>query len=179
MTCGLVSPKSIGLINREHINELVKTSKLMFEFLKFLINVTSFAAFSVSGIPLILNSLGHLYLLEIFWIALFTVFVYFTAEIYFSQMTYFYIICLYLKLKLRNTNNSIRKSFETKFIMTYNGMKNILKQLDSIISEINTYNNDLCSKYLMIVFMLVIIALDLVFFDLTLKKISFFIKIKV
>jgi hypothetical protein len=35
-------------------------------------------------------------------------------------MTYFYIICLYLKLKLRNANNSIRKSFEKKYKMTNN-----------------------------------------------------------
>ncbi len=108
MICGFISPKSIGLINREDINQLLKRSKLMFEFLKYLINGTSFAAFFLSGMTLIDNSSGRLYLLEIFWIALFTAFAYFTAEIYFSQMTYFYIICLYLKLKLRNANNSIR-----------------------------------------------------------------------
>ena len=31
MICGLVSPKSIGLINREHINQLLKKSKLTFK----------------------------------------------------------------------------------------------------------------------------------------------------
>ncbi len=56
-------------------------------------------------------------------------------------------------------------------------MKSILQPLNSIASEINTSNNDLWSKYLMIVLMIVIIALDLVFFDLIFKKMSFFIKI--
>jgi hypothetical protein len=57
-------------------------------------------------------------------------------------MTYFYIICLYFKLKLRNANNSISKSFEKKDKMTNYKMKNILKLLISIISEINIHNND-------------------------------------
>jgi hypothetical protein len=56
-------------------------------------------------------------------------------------MTYFYII-LYLKLKLRNANNSIAKSFDNKYNMNNYKMKNILKSLSSMILEINTYNND-------------------------------------
>jgi hypothetical protein len=78
-------------------------------------------------------------------------------------MTYFYIICLYLKLKLRNDNNHIRNSFNNKLIKTYNKMKNILKSLDSIGREINTYKNDLM-WYLMIVLMSVILILDFVLF---------------
>jgi hypothetical protein len=62
-------------------------------------------------------------------------------------MTYFYIICLYLKLKLRNANNSIRNSFDRKCRITNYRTKNILKSLNSIISEIDTYNNDLNNKY--------------------------------
>jgi hypothetical protein len=50
-------------------------------------------------------------------------------NIIWSQMTYFYIICLYLKLKLRNANNSIRKSFDRKYKMTNYKMKNILKSI--------------------------------------------------
>jgi hypothetical protein len=91
-------------------------------------------------------------------------------------MTYFYIICLYLKLKLRNANNSITKSFEKKYKMNSYRMKNILKPLNSIISEINTYNNDFWSKYLMIVLIIVIIDLDLVLFQSIFGKMNFLIK---
>ncbi len=56
-------------------------------------------------------------------------------------MTYFYVICLYLKLKLRNANNSIRNSFKKKYKISNHRMKNILISLDFIISKINTYNN--------------------------------------
>jgi len=177
MISGLVSPKSIGLINREDINQLLKKSKIMFGFSKYLSFSLSFACFFLSGIPLIINSSFELYLIQIFWVLLFTVYIYFCANINFSQMTHFYIICLYLKLKLRNANNSITKSFEKKYKMNNHRMKNILKSLNSIISEINNYNNDFWSKYLMVVIIIVTIALDLVLFQSIFGKMSFFLKI--
>ncbi len=92
-------------------------------------------------------------------------------------MTYFYIICLYLKLKLRNANNSIRNSFDRKCRITNYRTKNILKSLNSIISEIDTYNNDLWSKYLMIVLMSIITVFDILLFQSIFGKISFLFKI--
>jgi hypothetical protein len=125
---------------------------------------------------LIINSSFELYLIQIFWVLLFTVYTYFCANINFSQMTYFYIICLYLKLKIRNANNSIRKSLEKKYKMNNYRVKNILKSLNSIISEIDTDNKDFWSKYLMVVLIIVIIVLDLVLFQSIFGKMSFFIK---
>ncbi len=61
--------------------------------------------------------------------------------------------------------------------MTNNRIKNILKSLDSIISEIKTYNNDFLSKYLMFVLILVIIVLDMSLFEAIFGKINLFFKI--
>jgi hypothetical protein len=149
----------------------------MYKISSFLKLSISFAAFFISLIPLILNSSLHLILVEVFWTLLYTAFAYFSMNINFSQMTYFYIICMYLKLKLRNANNSIAKSFERKFKMTNYKMKNTLKSLDSIISEINTYNNDFWSEYLMIVLMLVIIVFEILLFQSLFGKMSLFFKI--
>jgi uncharacterized LabA/DUF88 family protein len=149
----------------------------MFKVSKFLTFGASFAAFCNSGIALIINCTSSLYWIECFWTLLFTIHSYHTININFSQMTYFYIICLYLKLKLRNANNSITKSFEKKFKMTNNKMKIILKSLDSIISEINFHNNDFWSKYLMIVLMLIIVVFDLLLFQSLFGKMSLFLKI--
>jgi hypothetical protein len=176
MISGLVSPKSIGLINREDINQLLNKSKIMFQFSRISLISGSFACFFLSGIPLIINSSFELYLIEIFWVLLFTAYIYFGANITFSQMTHFYIICLYLKLKLRNANNSITKSFEKKYKLNNYRMKNILKSFNSIISEINTYNNDFWSKYLMVVLIMFVIALDLVLFQSIFGKSDLFIK---
>jgi hypothetical protein len=176
MISGLISPKSIGLMNREDINQLLKKSKIVFKLKKLLIFITNFAVFCVSVIPLIINSSLLLYLIEIFWSLLYTAFAYFSININFSQFTYFYIICLYLKLKLRNTNNSIRKCFEKKYKTTNRRIKNILISMDCIISEINTYNNDLWSKYLMIVLVSVILVVDLIFFEAIFGKMNLFFK---
>jgi hypothetical protein len=177
MISGLVSPESIGLMNRKDINQLLKRSKLMFGVSRLLIIGTTFALFLLSGIPLIINSPLRLVLIEILWILLFILCVYYCAEINLSQMTYFYIICLYLKLKLRNANNSIRKCFEKKDKMINRRIKNILISLNAIISEINTYNNDLWSKYLMIVLIIMILNFDLVFFEAIFGKMNLFLKI--
>jgi hypothetical protein len=56
-------------------------------------------------------------------------------------------------------------------------MKNILISLDYIISEINTYNNDLWSKDLMIVLISVILILDLILFEALFGKMGYFFKI--
>jgi hypothetical protein len=149
----------------------------MFKTSRILIICTSFGAFCVSGTPLIINSSFELYLIEIFWSLLFTAYNYFATNINLSQMTYFYIICLYLKLKLRDANISITKSFEKKYKMTSNRMKNILVSLNSIISEISTYNNDLWSMHLMIVLISVILELDLVLFEAVFGKMIFFFKV--
>jgi hypothetical protein len=130
----------------------------------------------MSLIPLILNCSLPLILVEVFWAILCTAFVYFSVNINFSQMTYFYIICLYLELKLRNANNSIKERFNKKCRMTNNRMKNILKSLDSISREINTYNNDLWSKYLMIVMIFILIVSDLSLFESIFGKINLLVK---
>ncbi len=145
MICGLVSPKSIGLINREHINQLLNKSKLLYEVLNFATIGTAFTGFCISGIALSINSSFSLFFIEIFWVLLFTAFQNYCISFNLSQMTYFYIICLYLKFKLRNGNNNVRKIFWNKRYITYNKMKNILKPLNSIASEINTYSNNLWS----------------------------------
>jgi hypothetical protein len=177
MISGLVSPKSIGLIDRQHIIELLKKSKLMFKFIKFVKNYTGFAGFCVSVIPLIIYSTPALYCIQFLWTLLFSAYCYHSFNINFSQITYFYIVCLYFKLKLRNTNDSIRKSFERKYKLNNNRIKNILKCLDSIISEINIHNNEFWSKYLMIVLMIVIIVFDILLFESLFGKMGLFFKI--
>ncbi len=56
MISGLVSSKSIGLINREDMSQLLKKFELLFDISKLAIIGTNFAAFCTSGILLIINS---------------------------------------------------------------------------------------------------------------------------
>jgi hypothetical protein len=96
-------------LSKEVIHLLIK-SKLMFEISTKIIIDISFVYFCLSLIWFRINSSFSLYSIHIFWSVLFSTFGYFTTNITFSQMTYSYVICLYLKLKLRNVNNSITKT---------------------------------------------------------------------
>jgi hypothetical protein len=126
---------------------------------------------------LITNSSFSLFFIEIFWTLLFTAFVYYCIQFNLSQLIYFYIICLYLKLKLRNANNCIIKICDRMFKINNHRMKNILELFNSINSEINTYNNEYWSEYLMIVLVLIITALDLLLFQSIFGKFSFIFNI--
>jgi hypothetical protein len=112
---------------------LLNKSKLMFEISTKIMIGMSFVDLCLSLIWFRINCSFSLYSIHIFWSLLLSAFGYFTTNITFSQMTYLYIICLYLKLKLTNSNNSIEKNFEKKYKMSNHRMKNILISLNSII----------------------------------------------
>jgi hypothetical protein len=88
---------------------LLKKSKLVFEISTKIIIGISFVDLCLSFIWFYINSSFSLYSIHIFWSLLLSAFGYFT-NITSSQITYFYIVCLCLKLKLRNVNNSITKT---------------------------------------------------------------------
>jgi hypothetical protein len=70
------------------------------------------------------------------------------------------------------SQKALRKSKK----MTNYRMKNILISMNSIISEIETYNNDFWSKYLMFVLILVIIVFDMPLFEAIFGKMNLFFK---
>jgi hypothetical protein len=100
MICGLVSPKSIGLINTEDINQLLNKSKLMFEISTFLTIGTGFVTFWTSGIALIMKSSFSLYLIEFLLSPLMLTFAYFCANINFSNDLFLYYLPVFeVKIK--------------------------------------------------------------------------------
>jgi hypothetical protein len=89
---------------------LLNKSKQMFEILTKIIIDMSFVDLCLSLIWFRIKCSFSLYSIHIFWSLLLSSFGYFTTNITFPQMTYFFIICLYLKLKLIIVNNSITKT---------------------------------------------------------------------
>jgi len=176
MMSGLVSPKSIGLTDKEDINKLLKRSKMIIKFSKFLIFSTCFTSICVY-IPLFMNCTIELFPVETLWVLFFTLFTYFSNNFNIYQMIYFYIICYYLKIKLRNANNYVRKIFGRKMKVNRLNIKNILHTINAIHREINEYNTDYWSIYLMIVIMLIIIGMDIVLFHAIFGKIGLLFKV--
>ena len=88
----------------------------------------------------------------ILYVMPFTLFISFavcnTYNILIYQCVYFYLICYYLKIKLKTINESIRKLIKNKCSLNNNLLYNIMRSTNSIYSEIDDCNNNYWSLYL-------------------------------
>ena len=150
MMAGLVPPKTAGLSDESQILLLVRRSKFIFnvwhknnEVLAPIICIT-FILFSyaikystvfdlvVFGIP---NSLYYSVLGVTFF------------EINSFQLSYFYIICVYLKFKLQSINAKLLEK-KSKTSIAY--IVSQLKAMNSLYKEINEYNSQFWSQYFLV-----------------------------
>jgi len=173
MISGLISPKSIGLTNEEEVYKIMKVSKISFficelysslamPLLGFLI-CSGLYAQNVSLLKFIILGIPNSFLLSIF-------------SIYFYRFTlwqfiYFYIICYYLKSKLKVINERLRQ--KNRLLNLYK----IIKQLNSIYSEIDEYNNNYWSKFLFWVWMLFGLMINTLLFTAIFGVMPLFIRL--
>ena len=146
MMSGLVTPNSIGLIEGKDIKKLLKIGKLfkiiifnnniVFPILGFILMFGLYFSFT-KPIETLLYGIPNSMLLSLF--------VLYVCNICFTQMFYFYIICLYLKIKINSLNERLIEMNRSKQFMRIRG---ILKAFDSLYVEINEYNTTFWSKFL-------------------------------
>src|SRR5260221_391937 len=86
------------------------------------------------------------FLISFIWSLLFGFAVYYSNSIIIWQNLYFYIICYYLKIKIKGINNEIRAKLDQN--ISLKDIAFILSKLDSISVEINTYNDQFWSHYI-------------------------------
>ena len=146
MMSGLVTPKSIGLTDEQHIRKLIRRTGKLLKFLRlndsllptmgiiftivlYLLRTTPSEALFY-GIPnaIILG----------FW----TLYV---TNIFLTQIIYFYIICLYLNIKINSLNERLIQMKKRKQFLR---IGEILQSFDSLYNEINEYNTTFWSKFL-------------------------------
>jgi hypothetical protein len=169
MMSGLISPKSIGLTNKEEIYKLMKESKILFLFFKW--NINYFLppiGFLLNLFPFIINNS----FLEIIIFGIPHSFFWAIAVNYISCLmlwpfVYFYLICRYIKIKIKQQNDFISKAIvERKPINSTKILRSIHK-FNAIYSEINEYNNQFWSLYLLSIWLIfgsLIIFLSYFFF---------------
>jgi len=103
MISGLISPKSIGLTDKEQIYDLIKQSKTLFICCEFMLTkVIPLMGFSMGFLTFSLNcSLIELIVYCIPHCILVSSAIYSGYSIILWQLIYYYIICQYLKSKLK------------------------------------------------------------------------------
>jgi len=156
MISGLVSPQTIGLSKKEEILKFLKISKRLFVLCEiFTRYAMTMVGFTVSILPLSLNS--NTYQIIFYCIPntiLITMCSYYMYSINIWQLIYFYLICYYIKLKLRRINREIMTRSLNKRTINNRNVYYIIKYLTSLYSEIEQYNGIYWSKYLFCVLIL-------------------------
>ena len=84
------------------------------------------------------------------------------------QVIYFYIICRYINIKIKELNQTIKDIVENKLLTNRMNVKKTIFSLNQIYLEINDYNNSLWSKFLFTIWLFfgscIIIVLYSMFF---------------
>ena len=147
MMSGLVSPISVGLTEKKHIIWLNKRTRLPFKVMQinnltfipvlcFSFIITPYIISGCTAIELILYGVPNALFMTISAIHIY--------NIQFFHLLYFYIICHYLKIRIKTINENLSK----KKTLNIRYIESQLKALNSLYLEINEYNSQFWSKFL-------------------------------
>ena len=145
MISGEISPKAIGLTSEAQVVSLVRRVELMFKVIQLFIDriiVVLGVFYCVPAFPnsstieflvyVIPNTIWYEFLLHYFYNYLF------------YKMAYLYLMCSYLKMKIRSVDEEMKQSIKHR----RRSLMVIIKKLYDIFDEINEYNTTYWSKYL-------------------------------
>jgi uncharacterized membrane protein YuzA (DUF378 family) len=145
----VITPHTLDLKNKHEIYKLLMISRFLFKFCDFNLKILiPLSCFMASFIPLALHStLIELLFFTIPWSILFSMGTTFANSILIWQLTYFYLLCYYLNIKLRSINKQILLTLNSSTIR--NNITQILIDLNWVHAEINDYNSNYWSKLLL------------------------------
>jgi hypothetical protein len=148
---GLVSPKSIGLTDKEEIYGMMRTTKLLFRICEWNNNkVIPIIALALNLLPFAMNcSTFDTILFGIPNSLLFAFCIHIACNINIFQVVYFYLICRYIKIKFKESNDFVRR----KKINNENFFR-FIQDLDAKYSELNEFDRKYWSKYLLSIWLI-------------------------
>jgi len=153
MIAGIISPKSVGLINEKDVIKLMKVSRILFKLSFYFAEVfIPPAASIVSIVPLYQNSTTfQLLTYGILYTAHWAIGCYHIYSFIVWQITYFCVISYFVTIKLRRVNDNVKLRMLCRFKINSRFVNNISNTLNSLYSEINIYNSNVWSKFLFFV----------------------------
>ena len=159
MMSGALTPESIGFTNVMDVKKLLKRTKISIKLADLVAKSGIPAGLIVAGVPFYLNMITLFELIYVIpGIIFFIVAVNYTAHILTFQISYFHIICFYLKLKIRRINSDLK--LKAKRIQIIRNLRSIV----SVHKEIIEYNNNFWSEYLMAIMSMIMPTLNLLIF---------------
>jgi hypothetical protein len=177
MMSGLISPQSIGLTEEEAVDRLLKRAKIIFKF--FEINSYLIPLFD-TAIPILTVYLTKSFFELIFYGIPSSLISYSTAYFLhgyqFWQLSYFYLICYYLKSKLRHVNKRLENMTESKGKKRF-AIILVMKSLYSIYDEIKSYNDNFWSKHLLNFVLIWITAMNVIVYVSIFGIMDFYVRL--
>jgi hypothetical protein len=158
---GLVSPKSIGLTNEEEIYGMIRTTKFLFRICKWNnYKVVPVLAVAASLFPFVMKcSTLDTILFGIPNSLLFAFCAHNACNISIFQVVYFYLICRYIKIKFKESNDFVRQ----KKINNENFLR-FIQDLDAKYSELNEFDRNFWSKYLLSIWLIFIAFVNFILY---------------
>ena len=148
MISGQTSPKDIGLTSEAQVVSLVRRADVMFKVIRVFVDRIAIVAIGlIYCVPGFHNSSiveSIVYVLPN--TVCFELFVHYCYNYLFYQMSYLYIMCSYLKMKIGSVDEEMKQSIKQR----RHHILAIIKRFFDIIQEINEYNTTYWSKYLFV-----------------------------
>jgi len=139
-----------GLHNRQFIVSMVRKTKLALGLTEFNTKLVCFVSFVLSFVPTLINfTLLENVLFGIPWSVIFAVSSYYTFSSYFWNMTYFYILCNFIKYRIRETNEMAMQLLQFGSFKKWH-LSQLKRQYVLISNQVQFYNKIYWSKYLFI-----------------------------
>ena len=147
MMSGRIPPKDVGLKNEEQIRSLIRRTRISFKIFDQMIKISVFG-------------FGHILVYTVYVLfctpmetllygvpnnLLFVSTVYYSSETNLFQVLYFYLICHYLKLRIKAIHKTIEEMIKNKNVLNFGS---VLKSLNEVTVEIDEYNQTFWSKFM-------------------------------
>ena len=180
MMSGSVKPQNIGLENKHSVSVLIKRATLLFRIgdyiplslslTIFMINLFSFSSNS-STFELILYVIPN----SILWFIVVNI----VYAMIFWQTIYFYLIALYLELKLKDMNNNLKNIVKkkTKISNRHSNSSKIIRDYYSIYQEIGEYDATYWSQFLFFIWLTCSTIICTISYFLIFGEMRFFLRL--
>ena len=170
MMSGSVSPSSIGLNDEQQVNKLLSLSRKLFIIVKYQCQYILPICIIIVLLPTY-TMFTSVY--EVLLYGIPTICIYIIIEVYFwnfldYQYLYFYLVCKYLNMKLKNSNQELILIRDRKHSFK---ISKILHTFNAIYCEIKEYDSTYISKFLFTVWLVVDTSLVvLIYLDIFIKS---------
>ena len=131
MICGQISPKDIGLTSEAQVVSLVRRADVMFKAIRvFVDRVTILLIGIIYSVPGFQNSS----LIEFFFYVIpntiwYELFIHYGYNFLFYQMSYLYLMCSYLKMKIGSADEEVKQSIKQRRLLLCLSLRNCLTSL--------------------------------------------------